>query len=391
MRRAREPTVAEARALHVVHVVYRFSIGGLENVIVQLINRLPRARYRHTVLSLTTIDDFRERIERPDVAFIALDKAPGHAVSLYPRIYALLRSLRPDVLHTCNLAPLEITPLAWLARVPKRIHAEHGWDINDLGGHNARHRALRKLYRPFVSHYVGVSKEIDDYLGRAIGVRAARRSLIANGVDTDRFSAASGARRAVPGCPFKPGDHWLIGTVGRLQSVKNQVALARAFVELVRRHPGAAERTRLVFVGEGPVASEIDDVLVRAGLRDLAWLAGSRRDVADVLRMLDCFVLPSLIEGTSCTLQEAMASGLPIVATAVGGTPEVIADGVNGVLVPVQDDVAMADALAAYRDSPMLAKRHGQAARAEAMQHHGLDAMVQRYDALFGGPSLESR
>lgn len=383
--------MAEERSIHIVHFVYRFSIGGLENVIVQLVNRLPAARYRHSVVSLTTIDDFRLRVQRPDVEFIALDKPQGHAVPLYRRIYALLRRLRPDVLHSCNLAALEVTPLGWLARVPRRIHAEHGWDSHDLGGHNPRYRMLRKLYRPFVSHYVGVSKDIDGYLGEAIGVPRAHRSLIANGVDTDLFAPSNGVRHAVPGCPFTPGRHWLIGTVGRLQSVKNQPALARAFVELLRRRPDAAERARLVFVGDGPLSSEIDKILKDAGVRNLAWLAGGRSDVADVLRMLDCFVLPSLIEGTSCTLQEAMASALPIVATAVGGTPEVITDGLNGLLVPAQDDPAMARALAAYLDDGALAQRHGQAARVEAARQHGLEAMVQRYDVLFGGASLLPR
>lgn len=375
--------MAEGRPLHIVHFVYRFSIGGLENVIVQLVNRLPTARYRHTVVSLTTIDDFRLRVTRPDVEFVALNKPEGHAVPLYRRIHRLLRELRPDVLHSCNLAALEVTPLAWLARVPLRVHAEHGWDAHDPHGRNARYQRLRKLYRPFVSHYVTVSKHIDDYLAQAVGVPARRRSLIANGVDTDLFAPAREPRQAVAGCPFVPGQHWLIGTVGRLQTVKNQPALARAFVVLLRTHPAAAERARLVFAGDGPLAAEIDDILTQAGVRELAWLAGPRSDIPDVLRMLDCFVLPSLTEGTSCTLQEAMACGLAIVATAVGGTPEVVADGRTGTLVPVRDDAAMARALAAYFDDSALAMRHGQAARAEAEQHHALSAMVQRYDALF--------
>lgn len=377
----------ERAPLHIVHFVYRFSIGGLENVIVQLINRLPAERYRHTVVSLTTIDDFRQRVERTDVDFIALDKPVGHAIPLYRRIHALLRRLRPQVLHTCNLAALEIVPLGWLARVPLRVHAEHGWDAHDPHGQSVRYRRLRRAYRPFVSHYVSVSQDLDDYLARAIGVPARRRSLIANGVDTDRFAPAAAPVTAVAGCPFEPGRHWLIGTVGRLQTVKNQPALARAFVALLQRRPDLADRARLVFVGDGPLATEIDAILSRAGLRDLAWLAGARSDVPQVLRMLDCFVLPSLTEGTSCTLQEAMACGLPIVATAVGGNPEVVTDGATGSLVPSEDDAAMARALAAYADDAELAQRHGQAARDQAQARYGLEAMVQRYDTLFSGAS----
>lgn len=371
------------RRCRIVHVVYGFSVGGLENVIVQLVNRLPADRYEHVVLSLTTISDFRNRIDRPDVRFIELHKAPGHAVPLYPRIYRLLREIRPDIVHTCNLAALEITPLAWLARVPLRVHAEHGWDAHDPMGRNPRYQRLRRLYRPFVSHYVAVSRDLDAYLERAIGVPARRRSLIANGVDTTVFAPRPAAAQAVPGCPFDPGAHWLVGTVGRLQTVKNQPLLARAFVRWLREDPRAAARARLVVVGEGPLRAEVEQVLEQGGMRHLAWLAGSREDVPDILRMLQCFVLPSQAEGTSCTLQEAMACGLPVVATAVGGTPDLVQDGITGRLVPSDDEAALAQAMAACFASPPQCRSFGEAARAFALARFGLDAMVAAYDGLF--------
>ena len=374
---------AGLRKTRVLHVVYSFSIGGLENVIVQLINRLPAERFEHVVLSLTTISDFRDRVTQPGVRFIALEKPPGHAVPLYPRIYKLLRELRPHVLHTCNFAALELVPLGFLARVPLRLHAEHGWDAQDPNGKNLRFQRVRRFYRPFVSHYVGVSQEIDDYLGRAIGVPTSRRSLIANGVDTEQFAPAPGLRQPVPGCPFEPGKHWLMGTVGRLQTVKNQPLLARAFVRLIQQRPQAAERLRLVIVGEGPLRAEVESILASAGLQQLAWLPGARNDVADVLRMLDVFVLPSQAEGTSCTLQEAMASGLPVVATAVGGNPQLVQPGETGLLVPSDDEAALAAALASLLDALEQALAMGAAGREVALHQHGLDAMVSAYAALF--------
>ena len=274
----------EGRPVRVVHVVHSFGIGGLENVIVQLINRLPPERFEHVVLALTTVSDFQQRVAQAGVRFIALNKPPGHAVPLYPRVYRLLRELQPDVLHTCNLAALELVPLAWLARIPLRVHAEHGWDVHDRHGNNPRYRRLRRLYRPFVSHYVVVSQDLDDYLGRAIGVPAHRRSLIANGVDTDTFAPAHGVAQAVSGCPFEPSKHWLVGTVGRLQTVKNQPLLARAFVRAVQRQPAMRDTARLIIVGEGPLRTEIEHVLADACMTDLAWLPGARSDVADVLR-----------------------------------------------------------------------------------------------------------
>jgi sugar transferase (PEP-CTERM/EpsH1 system associated) len=371
------------RRTRILHVVYSFAIGGLENIIVQLINRLPATQFEHIVLSLTTISDFKNRITQPGVQFIALNKSPGHAVPLYPRIYRLLRQLKPDVLHTCNLAALEITPLAWLARIPLRVHAEHGWDAHDPHGANPRYRTLRKLYKPFVSHYVTVSQDLDDYLDHAIGVPVKRRSLIANGVDTDAFSPPHGVQPAVSGCPFTPGQHWLVGTVGRLQTVKNQPLLANAFVRMLQTHPEAAALARLVIVGEGPLRQAVDNILATAGLQHLAWLAGARDDVATLMRTLNCFALPSQAEGTSCTLQEAMACGLPVVATAVGGTPDLVEEGVTGYLVPSEDVAAMAQALWRCYEAPDAMQAFGATARTRALANFGLTGMVNRYESLF--------
>ena len=376
------------RRLCIVHVVYSFSVGGLENVIVQLINQLPADRFEHVVLSLTTIGDFKNRIAQQGVRFIELHKPPGHAVALYPKIYQLLRVIKPDVVHSCNLAALEIVPLCWLARVPLRIHAEHGWDTHDPQGKSPRYQRLRRAYKPFVSHYVAVSKDLDDYLERAIGVPQFRRSLITNGVDTQAFLPAQGAPSAVPGCPFVLGENWLLGTVGRLQSVKNQPLLIRAFVRLLQDHPEAAIRMRLVVVGEGPLRAEIETLLADANVSHLAWLAGARDDVADVLRMLNCFVLPSQAEGTSCTLQEAMACGLPVVATAVGGTPDLLKHGESGFLVDSDDEAAMANAIWALYTDKAKTLRLAQTARDWALQNFGLDAMVHSYESLFSGRLL---
>lgn len=368
---------------HILHVVYSFSIGGLENVIVQLINRLPVDRYEHTVLSLTTISDFKNRVVRPDVRFIALDKQPGHAIPLYPKIYRLLRELKPDVLHTCNLAALELVPLGWLARVPLRVHAEHGWDAHDPNGTNPRYIKVRKLYKPFVSHYISVSEDLDIYLANAIGIAQHRRSLIANGVDTENFKPADGPKPDIDGCPFQPGKHWLVGTVGRLQTVKNQPLLARSFVRLLREAPEIAERMRLIIIGDGPLRSEVERILAEGKASQYAWLPGARNDIPAILQALDCFVLPSQTEGTSCTLQEAMATGLPCIATAVGGTPKLIADGINGQLVPSDDEAALARALhQAYAD-PRLTLARGVAARQTALNSFALTGMMRDYDKLF--------
>jgi len=145
----------------------------------------------------------------------------------------------------------------------------------------------------------------------------------------------------------------------------------------------ARERARLVIVGEGPLRTEIERILSAAGVSHLAWLPGARADVATVLQSLDCFVLPSETEGTSCTLQEAMSCGLPSVATAVGGTPDLLTEEITGRLVPSGDVDAMAQALLHYMLNPQQAHDNGRAARAQAQRDFGMDAMVAHYDQLF--------
>lgn len=373
--------VPDARPM-IAHVVFRFDTGGLENGVVNLLNRLPAERVRHAVISLTGVTPFRARVERRDVEFIALGKRPGHGIKLFPQLYRTFRRLRPAIVHTRNLAALEATLPATLAGVPLRVHGEHGRDVGDLDGSNRRYRAVRRMYRPFVTHYVALSQDLEHYLVTAIGVPAKRVSRIVNGVDTERFTPAP-ARTNIPGCPFDDPELFVFGTVGRLQAVKNQVLLARAFAKLVEVSPEMRGCMRLVIVGEGPARIEIERVLGDAGVADITWVPGTRDDVATVLRGLDVFVLPSIAEGISNTILEAMASGLPVVATAVGGNEELVQDGLTGQIVPSQDVEALAAAMKRYALDRELARSHGAAGRTRTLRRFSLDAMVGEYAALY--------
>lgn len=379
---AASPVSAAHRPL-VAHVVYRFDTGGLENGLVNLINHMPADRYRHAVIALTQVTDFRLRVKRPDVEFIALDKPPGHAVKLYPRLAALFRRLQPDVVHTRNLAALECALPAWWAGVPVRVHGEHGRDIEDKDGTNRKYQWLRRAYRPWVTHYVALSRDLAGYLGDKVGVPPGRLSQVYNGVDTERFRPADGTPPLPEGCPFDPARHWLVGTVGRMQTIKDQPMLARAFVRLVARHPALRARVRLVMAGAGPLLPEVQRIVGEAGLDDLCWLPGERTDVADVMRALSCFALPSQAEGISNTILEAMASGLPVVATDVGGNAELVEAGSTGLVVPPMTDEAMAEAIAALALDPAAAAAMGRAGRVRAVGQFSLEAMVARYQGIY--------
>jgi len=367
----------------IAHVLHRFDTGGLENGVVNLVNRLPADRFRHAVVALTEVTAFSRRLERTGVELVSLRKPPGHGVWVFPRMLEVLRRLRPAIVHTRNLAALEMSvPAAW-AGVPVRVHGEHGWDEADPAGENRKFRLIRKAYRPFVHHYVALSQQLERYVVGRVGVDAARVDRIYNGVDLRRFTPAPAGRAPIEGSPFATPDLWIVGAVGRLQAVKNQTLLVRAFARALQLAPHARQRFRLVLVGDGPLRTEVEDAVRAGGIADLAWLAGARPDVPAVLRGLDAFALPSIAEGISNTVLEAMATGLPIVATSVGGNTELLADGRTGRLVASQDVDAMAAALLDDFSQPDQARARGRAARAEAEARFGLERMVEAYGDLY--------
>ena len=369
----------------VLHVVYRFDVGGLENGVVNLINHMPAHAYRHAVLALTEVTDFSQRIRREGVPTLALHKPPGHGVWHYPKLFKLFRQLRPAIVHTRNLAALEATVPAWAAGVRTRVHGEHGREGRDLAAGANPYDRVRRFYRPFVSHYVALSRDLETYLSDVVRVDAARLSQFYNGVDTDKFTPAANPLPAILGCPFNARDHWLVGTVGRMQPVKDQPTLARAFVTALQMAPALRARMRLVMVGDGPLRTQVMEILNAAGVAELAWLPGERSDVPDILRGLNAFVLPSLSEGISNVILEAMASGLPVLATAVGGNPELVHAGRSGELVPAADPQAMAHALVALAADPQRSALLGRTARADVEARFSLQAMVGAYQHLYDG------
>ena len=367
----------------IAHVVYGFSVGGLENGLVNLVNRMPHQRWRHAVISLTRVSGrFAERVERSDVQFIELDKRPGHLVRDYPRLYRLFQQLQPAIVHTRNLAALEAVVPAWAAGVPVRIHGEHGWSKDDPNGRRRRFQYVRRLYRPFVSHYVALSHHIEEYLEHRIGVPARRIAQMYNGVDTERFRPSE-TRRSIPGCPFSAEDDFIIGWVGRMDPVKDLPALVQAFARAQQRSVAAARHLRLVLVGDGAVRPAIEQLIEAQGLQRYVWLAGERADIAEVMQGFDCFTLPSLGEGISNTILEAMASRLPIVATRVGGNGELLESGMTGSLVPAGDAEALAAALHSYFTDRGTARRHAKAARRVAETRFSLARMVTDYSNLY--------
>ena len=171
----------------IVHVIYHLGVGGLENGLINLINHIPPDRYRHAIVCLKGYSDFRRRIVRENVEIVALHKREGHDLTVYFNLFKTLRRLKPDIVHTRNLGTMEGQVIAAIAGARARVHGEHGRDVFDLYGKNRKYNLLRKAIRPFVNHFIAVSRDLESWLATTVGAVPHRINQIYNGVDSQRF------------------------------------------------------------------------------------------------------------------------------------------------------------------------------------------------------------
>lgn len=377
----------------VVHVIHRLDYGGMEAVLVDLINAMGDEPYRHAVICLRDYTAFRDRIRSPDVAVYALGKRDGKDFSNYWRLLRLLRRLRPVLVNTYNLATIDAAPFARLVGA-KVVHAEHGWQV-ERDSVPSKHKMLRRMMSPFIDRFVAVSEDLGDWLRSAVGLSVAKLSCIHNGVDATKFSKDDFIRQAGRRRLGVEERTFVVGTVARLDPIKAQADLIEAVARLVQ--DGETVRpVKLFIVGEGPERARLEALIAERGLPEHVSLMGAQDAVAELLAAFDVFALPSHNEGVSIAILEAMASGLPVVATRVGGNPEVVSDGKSGLLIEAGAVEALAAALARYRDDVELARAHGTVGRTRMQAEFSLQNMVERYlrlydDVLSGGSAKVRR
>ena len=359
---------------HIVHVVYWLRVAGLENGVVNLINFL-HDRFRHTVLCIADVGPLAARLPS-DVRVIDLSKEFTRDRFFAWRLSLMLKRLRPDIVHSRNWAAIEAVVAAWLAGVPIRIHGEHGRTALDPMGRNRRRKVIRRLISPLVDCFVTVSDDLRRWMTTEVRVPAHKVVRIHNGVDIERFSDGGfeAGRRALG----LAKDDVVIGAVGRLDPVKDHMTLLEACARIED-----TQNWRLVIIGEGELRPELEARIAQDDLRGRVCLLGERSNVPELLKGLNIYVISSLAEGISNTALEGMATGLPIVATRAGGNPELVEDGVNGMLVPVGDANALAHALSTYLRDSALRARHGMASRQRAIGEFSLQHMGAQYNELY--------
>jgi sugar transferase (PEP-CTERM/EpsH1 system associated) len=369
-----------ARKPLILHVLDRFDIGGMEIVALNLITHT-RDRYDHRVLCLRDVGRLAGQLQAVGIPVDTIGKQPGKDIGAYLRVWKYLRNLHPDVVHTYNIGAIDVAFWARLAGVGRVVHAEHGRDVSDPNGSNNKYRWLRRILAPAISRFVPVSEDLERWLRKDVGMAADKVELIHNGIDTTRYRPGEAGRQRAERREFAPEGATLIGSVGRLDAVKAFDTLIAAVAELNRIAPAC--NPHLVIVGDGPERAALDAQIDALGVAHRVTLAGLRHDIDEILPNLDIYACSSIAEGIALTLLEAMASGLPIVATRVGGNPELVVDGQTGRLVPSGDSQAMAAALRGMAESPDDLKEMGRAARERVCERFSLETMNAGYSDLY--------
>jgi glycosyltransferase involved in cell wall biosynthesis len=350
-------------------------MGGQERVALDLASRQVRAGLRVSALSLAPPPDgpLEEAFRAAGVGVSRVARhRPGVAPSLLMRLCLWFRRNAVDLVHTHNRMPLiYAAPAARLAGAAV-VHTKHG--SNPKGG---RRLAAGNVAGRFVDAFVAVSAGTAAVARARREIDPSRLSVIENGIDLERYLPDAAARWRVRAELGLDEDAWLVGTVGRLAVEKNQALLLRAAAPLL------GPRAHVVVAGTGPLLAELQRAADELGVAPFVHLLGVRNDVSDVLNALDVFALTSDTEGLPLVVPEAMAVGLPVVATAVGGVPTVIAEGRTGFLVPPRDEQALRERLALLRDDRVLARDCGGRGRLSSLERFSLERMAAEYLDLY--------
>ncbi len=363
----------------VFQIVPSLMVGGAERLVVHLLERLDRARFAPVCICLESPlgTHYEARVQARGVPLYFLGKGAGASGSVFGRLDALFRQYRPAVVHTHIIGLNYAYPLMLRYRTPARVHTIHSLALRERGVRmGAWVRTLAFRYRIGGVAPVAVAAEVRASIQTLYGYPDP--PLIPNGVPTDEYAPDPDRRlhwRTAHG--IEP--HAIVLThVGRFAPPKNHALLIEAFAQVHADAP-----LYLLLVGGGELEGAAREQVARLNLQERIHFLGVRADVADILNASDMFVLSSRVEGNPLSVMEAMAAGLPVVSTAVGGVPELVRHGETGLLVPSEDRDALAGALQALIDDPARRQAMGAAARQHAIEHFDIRLTVQGYERLY--------
>ncbi|HPL62317.1 MAG TPA: glycosyltransferase [Syntrophales bacterium] len=362
--------------MRILHVTHSLNIGGLERVVVDLAKEFGNRGHEVHICCLSDKEPLAAEAERAGAFVFSLNKEPGPAFGLPLRIAGEIRKRQVDVIHTHNAAGLIYGVTAALVSGARCIvHTEHGKEPalsqNKIG----------KLTEKFLlgkTSIVAVSEQLREDLVREYDLPAGRIKVVLNGINAERFRRPECREKARMSMGIENGGV-LIGHIARLVPLKNQKFLIAIFGELKKIHP----EVRLVIAGGGPLMNELRSFAEKERLSGDVLFLGERRDIPEILSALDLFILPSLTEGISITLLEAMAAGVPVIASRVGGNEEIIEHGRSGILISPDEPREWIEKIGILLRNQSERIRLAEAAGGTVRKRFSTSAMAEEYEHVY--------
>jgi glycosyltransferase involved in cell wall biosynthesis len=369
--------MADPQAIDVLHLIGTLSPGGAERNLYYLAPHLKASRLRYAICCLVARGDFAGEIERLGIPVFELGYRRRYAPWTILKLARLLRRHRVRVLHTHLFeSGLIGRPAAWLARVPVIVTHEHGKTL----WKRWYHRLFERLALPWTDLRIAVSEDIRNLRMKYEHTPPDKSSIVFNAVDPARFDVPEAVRsrkRAELGLH----NFFVIGTVGRLVEAKSYDLMLEVAGEVCRRRQDA----RFVLVGEGRLAAELHRMKDTLGLAESLRFLGMRKDIPELMAAMDLYVITSKREGLPISLIEAMMAGKAIVSTGVGGIPDTLTDGRDGVLVEPGSKDALVEAILDLAANSGKRARLGKNARQTAIERYSPERIVGQLEHIYRG------
>lgn len=369
-------TSPAAPRLRLLQITHDLDLGGLQQVIYNLCRTLDRDRFDISVLCLREKGLFANDVEALGIPVYLLEQKENGADYLaFLKVAKLLRELRIDVVHTHNTQPFfDGTIGAMLAGVRTVVHTDHARAFPD----KLRYMVAEWAMSLYAYRVVGCSEHTSEQLMRYEKIPKRKIVTIPNGIDGSRFDLTIDrqAKRRELGIHEKGN---VIGLAVRLSDQKGITFLLQAMPRILAKHPD----TTLLIAGDGDLRMDLEQEAQQLGIAARVKFCGPRKDIPELLKLLDLYVLPSKWEGLPMVILEAMAAGCPIVATDVGGNSTAVVDGVTGALVPPQDPGVLADAVIRLLDSPDLLQTYAANGKQRFRERFSAETMAREYERLY--------
>ncbi len=360
--------------INLMHIVYSLDTGGLEKLVVELVERVNSEVFNSSVSCLTGRGALSEKLEKNNIEVFYLNKKDGVGYLLPFRLSSLMKRKNIDIAHTHDSSANFYGGIAAkLAGVKVNINTEHGGIYFETKQKKLINRLLCHMNDCEICVSESIKKDLAD-----MGLSKKKLRVIPNGIAFDKFDRDVDRRAKRNELGIK-GTDFVITTVGRLSWEKGQELLLKAAPGIIKKVPNA----KFLIVGDGPLRKFLENLAEKEGLGDRVLFMGVREDIPEILKTSDCYVLPSKYESFGLTILEAMAAGIPVVATDVGGVSEIVKHGETGLLISVRDSREVAEAVIRSAADISFSRSMAERAREMVRNRYRIEDMVKSHEDLY--------